>query len=219
MRRDGSARKHSGTWFLDAIKVIAWPSLPLVLRTKRIYANAQAKPPLQGPAVIVSNHACRAEPIVMIHAFFRRRISFLCSKSAFDVSPFCAWILRHVGCVPIDHANFNLDCMMELIRRLRQGGTVCIFPEGRLESDGTKLLPFKGGAVTVALQAGAPIIPVYIQSGRPVLDRCRIVIGEPIDIAACFGHQPPSVSRVNAAAAMLYEKIESLKQLCEEAPR
>ncbi|OGP81090.1 MAG: hypothetical protein A2Y95_08230 [Deltaproteobacteria bacterium RBG_13_65_10] len=51
--------------------------------------------------------------------------------------------------------------------RLRDGYWLLVFPEGRPNPDG-KLRPFKKGAFHVAIEAGAPVIPVAVDERATV---------------------------------------------------
>jgi 1-acyl-sn-glycerol-3-phosphate acyltransferase len=53
----------------------------------------------------------------------------------------------------------------ECLATLARGCSVMIFPEGTRSPDG-RLLPFKDGAFRIAIQAGAPILPIAIAGTR-----------------------------------------------------
>ncbi|MBK7513222.1 MAG: 1-acyl-sn-glycerol-3-phosphate acyltransferase [Chloracidobacterium sp.] len=48
-----------------------------------------------------------------------------------------------------------------------------IFSEGAREFADGKMLPFKNGAVRLALQAGVPILPVTVSGGSRIWPRSR----------------------------------------------
>ena len=58
-----------------------------------------------------------------------------------------------------------------VIRRLRGGQGICIFPEGTT-TDGTHLLPFHANLVQAAIDAPSPVVPLALQyrrDGRPTV--------------------------------------------------
>lgn len=54
--------------------------------------------------------------------------------------------------------------------RIREEGSVAVFPEGRMANPG-ELLPFKTGAFALAATAGAPIVPVAIHNAAALMPR------------------------------------------------
>lgn len=95
--------------------------------------------------------------------------------------------LRKMGFIFLDRGNKNsgkrvTNCM---IQTLLNGGSVCLFPEGKRNKEKKGLLPFKIGAVYMAQVTGCPIIPFVIkQEGNKrhivVLDEFRV--GEADDL-------------------------------------
>jgi 1-acyl-sn-glycerol-3-phosphate acyltransferase len=60
-------------------------------------------------------------------------------------------------------------------RSLRAGNSFLIFPEGT-RSMTDEMLPFKKGGFIMAIQAGAPIVPIAIQGSRAAMHRGSTII-------------------------------------------
>jgi 1-acyl-sn-glycerol-3-phosphate acyltransferase len=81
--------------------------------------------------------------------------------------------MRWLGAWPLQVERGDPRAIRRSLEWLRQGGALVIFPEGgRTEQDGA-LHKFKAGAARVALEAGAPILPVTIRGGHEVWPRGR----------------------------------------------
>jgi len=73
-------------------------------------------------------------------------------------------------------------------QRIREGTSVLLFPEGTRSRDG-QLQPFKKGGFHLAIDAGAPIVPVALKGTRELMPRgalrlkpgrVTVIIGDPI---------------------------------------
>jgi 1-acyl-sn-glycerol-3-phosphate acyltransferase len=89
--------------------------------------------------------------------------------------------------LPIDRDGHDIGGLRRIIKMLREGHAVLLFPEGTRSPDGT-LQPAEPGAGLVALKAGTPILPVRVFGTYESLSRhtkrlrfhpIRVVIGKP----------------------------------------
>lgn len=71
--------------------------------------------------------------------------------------------MRRAGYIPINRANPRdaVKSLSHAVRRIREGISVVVFPEGTRSGDG-RLLPFKGGGFILAIRSTAPIIPTAV---------------------------------------------------------
>ena len=146
----------------------------------------------------------------MVHAFFSRRLRFLTNKAIYENRPFFGWLLKMAGCIGLDKEHFDMKSINRVIQALNNDELICIFPEGSL-SDTEELLPFKSGAVMMALQADAPIIPVYIKKTAKLWNRKKMIVGEAIDLKGYFDTKNPSMKQIDKASTLLHDKLEQLK--------
>jgi 1-acyl-sn-glycerol-3-phosphate acyltransferase len=74
------------------------------------------------------------------------------------------------GFVPIDRGNRSraIEGLSLAARRLQEGRSLVVFPEGTRSRDGA-LLPFKKGPFHLALTTGRPVVPVAISGTRRLL--------------------------------------------------
>ena len=96
---------------------------------------------------------------------------------------------------------------------MKGGYLVSMFPEGHVNGERTgDLEDFKPGLVLMALQAKAPVVPVYIKPRKHFYERARFVIGEPVDVTALYGERP-TFAQIEEIARAVRDKEEQLKEL------
>ncbi len=193
-----------------AIPVLIW------LRPKIIYKgqNGKVKRPNVNGAIICSNHEGFTDPIMIICAFWKKILSFLATTDLYDTK-LKSFFFSAMHCIPVDKQNFNIASMHAVMDDLKSGGTIVIFPEGRVKSEGEdELCDFKGGAPLIAFLANAPIVPMYIAPKQKWFKRRVAVIGEPIPIREiCSG---PSMQAVEVAGEKIREKVLELKEIYQK---
>jgi 1-acyl-sn-glycerol-3-phosphate acyltransferase len=138
-----------------------------------------------GGCLIVSNHVSYMDPTTVGWAV-AREIYYLGRKSLFK-PPFWNWFLPICNVLPIDRDGHDIAGLRRIIRMLKDGHAVLLFPEGTRSPDGT-LQPAEPGAGMIALKAGVPILPVRVFGTYESLSRhtrrlrfhpIRVVIGRP----------------------------------------
>jgi 1-acyl-sn-glycerol-3-phosphate acyltransferase len=99
--------------------------------------------------------------------------------------------MRGAGYVKIDRSNRKsaIKSINEVAAKMKNGVSVMIFPEGTRSQDGN-LRPFKKGGFVMAVDSGAPIVPVIIRGTRSIMtkgswrinpDNVTLFIEKPID--------------------------------------
>ena len=195
----------------DFVKITAGLPGLLIFRPKWTYASEAAKKKIRGGALIVSNHYGFFDPLYLMFAVWYRRHRFVCGKEFFE-SKARFWF-RSFLCIPIDRANFSIASLRAITGALKEGSIVSMFPEGHVNGERTgDLESFKPGMALMAMQAKAPIVPVYIKPKAHPWQRVRFAIGEPIDVTALYGDRP-TFAQIEEIARLVREKEEELKKL------
>jgi 1-acyl-sn-glycerol-3-phosphate acyltransferase len=119
--------------------------------------------PLKGPALLVCNHVSFIDWLI-IFSGSTRPVRFVMHHSYFKI-PLMSGLFKASGVIPIAGAKedpFILDCAFAHISRaLSEGELVCIFPEGKLTSDG-RMDRFKPGINRILKENRVPIIPMAL---------------------------------------------------------
>src|SRR5690606_31859800 len=84
--------------------------------------------PAEGPFILASNHASFMDP-PLVGSACSRPISYLARESLFK-NPLGGWVLRRVGCVPVDRDGATGRGLRTILQRLVDGDGIILFPEG-----------------------------------------------------------------------------------------
>ncbi len=159
------------------------------------------RPYAKGGLLIVSNHLSFLDP-PMVACVMEREIHFLARKTLFKKNGF-GWLISSLNSIPVDQEKPDMNGLRIIIKRLKEGHAVLLFPEGARSLDGT-LQAGAPGAGLVAAKAGVPILPVRIFGSYEVLPRgqdgekvkfrrhpLRVAIGQPYlpDFASIKGKE------------------------------
>ncbi|MFJ3956948.1 lysophospholipid acyltransferase family protein [Arthrobacter sp. NPDC090010] len=188
-----------------------------------------------GGFIAAPNHVTEIDPIVVGHMLYnaKRPPHFLAKASLFKI-PFVGWLLHNTRQVPVERssagANNSLRVAQEVVDA---GGSIIIYPEGTLTRD-PDLWPMKGhtGAARLALQTGAPVVPVGHWGAQELFPRyakrlypfprkkVRVLVGPPVDLDDLRG-KPMTKTVLTEATARIMDAITVLvaELRGEEAPR
>lgn len=115
---------------------------------------------IDGPIIIAGNHIHLMDQCNVIISS-KRVINYMAKKEYFD-SFKTRWFFKLVGCIPVDRSKKDQNAKNSALEILNSGGAIGIFPEGTRNKTEEKLLPFKYGAVSMARETNATIIPVAV---------------------------------------------------------
>ncbi len=132
----------------------------LLQATYRIRRLHPENIPRSGGALLLCNHVSYIDSLIL-GAACSRDIRFVIVDRFMDVG-WIRWFLRLFAVIPIS-PDRNREAIRAAAEAIRGGDLVCVFPEGGLTRTGL-LNEIKRGFRVVAREAGAPVIPVYIDA-------------------------------------------------------
>ena len=149
--------------------------------------------PGTGPVIIASNHLSFSDSIFM-PLVVPRKVTFL-AKSEYFTSPGPKGLLKKLtfialGQVPVDRSGGRRSeaALITGLKVLAEGKCLGIYPEGTRSPDG-RLYKGRTGIARLAIESGAPIIPVAMFNTEkiqptgtvmPKVMRVEMIFGEPM---------------------------------------
>jgi len=134
----------------------------LVMRILFSYKSKTEKEP-DGPFLLLANHTMGIDPIV-IGCSFKSHMYFVAGEHVYRMG----WLSRFLGScfAPIQRVKGSTDASaaLAIIRALRRGANVCLFPEGNRTFTG-KLMPIHPATAKLIKSCGATILTYRIIGG------------------------------------------------------
>ena len=138
-----------------------------------------------GPAILASNHSSYLDP-PLVGVSCRKDVYFLARKSLFE-RPVIGALIAQLNTVPVDRDRGDVGAVRAMIKLLKSGNRVLVFPEGTRSKDGN-LQPARAGVGLLIAKSLAPVVPVRVFGSYAALPRSggirfvpiTVVIGKPL---------------------------------------
>src|SRR5690348_7891653 len=195
-----------GPW----LRLIFWPQV-----------EGRDNVPGTGPAIIASNHLSFSDSIFM-PLMVKRKVTFVAKAEYFTGKGVKGWLTKMffvgTGTIPVDRSGGRAAqaAIDTGLRVLREGKLFGIYPEGTRSPDG-RLYRGKTGVARLALESGAPVIPVVMLNsdeiqplGRllPRIKRVQIRFGRPLDFSRYAGMAGDRFVERAVTDEIMYELME-----------
>ena len=177
--------------------------------------------PSNGPVIIASNHLSFSDSIFM-PLVVPRNVTFL-AKSEYFTSPGIKGFIKKItfialGQVPVDRSGGKRSeaALLTGLKLLKDEHCIGIYPEGTRSPDG-RLYKGRTGIARMAIESGAPIIPVAMYNTAeiqptgqvvPKVRRVEMVFGEPM----YFTGDSTDQAVLRTATNQIMEKIAELSK-------
>ncbi|MCC8253757.1 MFS transporter [Vibrio campbellii] len=130
----------------------------------RVSVTGRQHIPEQGAALIVANHVSYVDALILMGTS-TRPVRFVMDKSISEL-PVLKHVFRHAGVIPICSPRKCAETYKRAFEQIEQAlnndEVVCIFPEGRLTSNG-ELGEFRPGVEKILKRTPVPVIPIALK--------------------------------------------------------
>ena len=123
-----------------------------------------------GPFILASNHK-GAFDIPVLQTNIPIQFRWIAKSGLFTI-PFTGWAMRMAGYISVDTHSGKafLTSIRAAVRKIKEGNSVLIFPEGERHTE-PGLLPFKRGVFLLAVKSKVPVLPIAIKGTEKILPR------------------------------------------------
>ncbi len=168
--------------------------------------------PLEGNVIIAANHKSNLDPIFVASSMTTREVAAIAKKELFD-HKVLGFILKKLNTIPIDRENTGIATVKQILRAIKDGYVLGLFPEGT-RVKGKEFGQAKAGLSLFASKGKANVVPISVISSYKLFSRVKIYIGEPIDMSQYF-----RAKLTNEDHERISEEIMQviIKNYCEQA--
>ncbi|BCJ77881.1 lysophospholipid acyltransferase family protein [Catellatospora bangladeshensis] len=203
-------------WLLKYI--FLGPLLRLIFRPQ---VEGLENVPGEGAAILASNHLSFSDSI-FIPLVVKRKVTFVAKAEYFTGKGIKGRLQKMffvgTGTIPVDRSGGRAAqaALNTQLRVLRGGNIAGIYPEGTRSPDG-RLFRGKTGVARLALESGAPVVPVAVlntdkvqPSGKliPKIMKVRLRFGRPLDFSRYAGMAGDRFVERAITDEIMYEVME-----------
>ena len=140
--------------------------------------------PKDGKIILAGNHTHILDAPLLISTT-KRSIHFLAKDELWKGPK--RIIFANLGLIPVNRREKDNNALILAKKYLKGDRVVAIFPEGTIEKEKGKTLPFKMGAIKMAYDSNSMIVPFAITGSYKLFSKdLKIKFGKPMKISNDF---------------------------------
>ena len=126
--------------------------------------------PKDTPVLYIGNHRSLYDILISYYLF--PGFTVMISKKEWEKIPVMSWWMKMLHNLFLDRSDIKqgLKTILAAIDLVKEGYSVCIYPEGTRNKTEEAMLPFHEGSFKIADKSGCPIIPVVMYNARAVFE-------------------------------------------------
>jgi 1-acyl-sn-glycerol-3-phosphate acyltransferase len=196
---------QSSFYFL--CKYLLRGSLATYVRVR--YFNVPDESVMRRGLLVVSNHQSFLDP-VLVGMALPAAASYLARRDLFRI-PVFGQLIAALNAQPVSRGAVDSKALRNILRLLRSGETVLMFPEGTRSHDGA-LGRFKPGAAAIAIRCGVAVLPACVEGAYECWPRRR-TLPRPGRVAVAYGRPlQPRAESAEELTERVRAEIEGLQR-------
>ncbi len=202
-----AARKGVG-WTYGLVRFILTLPTLLIFRTRAIGVE---NVPKSGALILAPNHFSQMDHF-FVGLYLRRHVRFMAKSQMFG-PPVLTYIYKHGGVFPVRRGHRDEESFKTAFTILDQGGMLLVYAEGGRSRSG-ELGEVKPGIGRIALESGAPVVPVAIHGSERVrrwkrfrFPKVTVQFGEPLDFPT---EEAPGRERQLEVAEQIFAPVRKM---------
>jgi 1-acyl-sn-glycerol-3-phosphate acyltransferase len=195
-------------WTYPLVRLLI--SLPTLL-IYRVRGIGVKNVPRSGPLILAPNHFSQMDHF-FTGLYLRRQVRFMAKSQLFG-PPVLTYVYKHGGVFPVRRGHHDEEAFKTAFTILDQEGMLLIYAEGGRSRSGELGDP-KPGIGRIALESGAPVVPVAIHGSARVrrwkrfrFPKVTVQFGEPIAFPV---EDSPTLERQLEVATQVFDEVRGM---------
>ena len=202
------ARTHEPNWVYEATRLLTSLYAYTLLRVRSISTE---KAPGRGAVILAPNHFSFMDHFLM-GCYIRRKVRFMAKSQLFSVP--MQYIYSPGGVFPVRRGARDEETFITAETILARGGAITMYCEGGRSRTGQMAEHAKPGIGRLALETGAPVVPIAIHGSSRIRNWKRLQFPE---VTVQYGEpmrwervEHPTRAQQHAVADAILEEIRAL---------
>lgn len=150
----------------------------------RLKVRGAENVPNHGGIMIASNHASYLDPMAIGVGYRGRPVHFMARDTLWK-SKLVSWWMNSVGTIPVARGTGDIRAMKLMIKALKEGKVVSMFPEGTRTEDG-EMQEAKAGVGFIIEKSGCTVVPAYIDGSFRAFPK-GAKLDKPVGLTITYG--------------------------------
>lgn len=189
-----------------------WSNIICVFCVIRVKIDGKENFPEKGPFIVCANHASYLD-IILMYKIIPSDFAFL-GKAEVLKWPIINIFFKKEIDIPVDRSNRKVaaESLLKAKEAIRQERSLAIFPEGTMGKNPPKMLRFKNGAFSLALEFGADVIPItFVNNYQLFYDHVKVFGAGRPGTARIVVHPPLKVTPQSDLVSLRNETYDIIK--------
>lgn len=185
-------KHHRRAADISSLRIVQWAfKVVIAISGVKLTVLGEENIPKGEAVLYIPNHQSYFD-IILTYARCPDLTGYVAKYSMINIPLLSNWMKR-LYCLFLNRDNIKegLKTILVGIDQIKNGISMCIFPEGTRNKHPQEMMPFKEGSLKIAEKSGCPIIPIAITNSAEIFENhfpkikpCHVIIqyGEPIRI-------------------------------------
>ncbi len=209
MKKEKKRKRKLKRWF-RFLKVVYWTVGRIILPVKRLGHTEKFN---DRSYVYVGNHL-HVLDVIPVALSLNKPVHYMAKKELTE-KRIGRWFTKKCECIIVNRDGSDVRALMQAMKYLKDGESVCCFPEGTRNKTKEIFLPFKSGAAALAIKTRTPIVMMMQCKKIRLFRKNYFYYAEPFEFSEYYGKKMTEADIQEADEKLRQKMLETYYELDE----